>query len=681
MSAVKVMPSDALGVKLGANDSSSTFIKQGIRKEPLSSLPRSTESPVQWIQLLHAFDNQDLPGWPLLSPVKIQMQKCDKCNKEFFSPINYRRHTRVQHRLKKLDKDSLKSRDVLRVFWDKLSADEAKELVALKNVAMEDIPGATIIKALASMIRKSSFPPLPHFCINSGSALLEIVQAKPSRFPMPSQEFFSILDDASEKTFLSGSAISMQKYLFDGEVGKIGLDTKNLVAFVSFLLEQKLVEAWLADKDAEALRCQKLLVEEEEAAQKRQAELLERKRRKKLRQKEQKAKEMRNEDAVIRDQFDSMEAEPPLLILPSVAESDLDGPNLAEPLEISVCEKAQLPISEEADLKARSEIGFVENGSITSKNIKPQIYQPSNVLNWHEPPRPHTMSNGFYQVKNFSTSKPELNPKHGRRDLKVAHTVNNKKVWSRKMKPERDGENLKFRVQEAFMQVGQAKENELMIGSIAVNLGSYGTNEKSDYHEFPMDNCELKCQSLKMVNNAKERNSESDSIHGVANQSTVLAQRLCQEVNDSSPLGKEWEVDSSALEDNNCSLHEESCLTSSVDDCDAEFECSSLPPEVETPGSLLFSSEAARTFLSLRWKQAIASDHVKLVLSPELDNPALVSGDCPEISGSSIGGIPGYAENRMVNVPLWSEIAKPELKMKPEKGLKKIYVPKRLSKT
>ena len=29
------------------------------------------------------------------------------------------------------------------------------------------------------------------------------------------------------------------------------------------------VKAWLADKDAEALRCQKLLVEEEEAAQKR----------------------------------------------------------------------------------------------------------------------------------------------------------------------------------------------------------------------------------------------------------------------------------------------------------------------------------------------------------------------------------------------------------------------------
>jgi len=44
----------------------------------------------------------ELPGWPLLSPVKVQLQKCNKCSREFCSPINYRRHIRVQHRLKKL---------------------------------------------------------------------------------------------------------------------------------------------------------------------------------------------------------------------------------------------------------------------------------------------------------------------------------------------------------------------------------------------------------------------------------------------------------------------------------------------------------------------------------------------------------------------------------------------------
>lgn len=59
MSVIKVKTSNALGgVKLEGNDSSSTFMKQGIGKEPSPSLLRSAEIPVQWVQLLHAFDNQ-----------------------------------------------------------------------------------------------------------------------------------------------------------------------------------------------------------------------------------------------------------------------------------------------------------------------------------------------------------------------------------------------------------------------------------------------------------------------------------------------------------------------------------------------------------------------------------------------------------------------------------------------
>lgn len=77
------------------------------------------------------------------------------------------------------------------------------------------------------------------------NSLQDLVQARPSRFPISSQELFSILDDASEGTFLCGAAVSMQKYIFDGEAGKIGLDTKNLVACTSFLVEQKLVPFFL----------------------------------------------------------------------------------------------------------------------------------------------------------------------------------------------------------------------------------------------------------------------------------------------------------------------------------------------------------------------------------------------------------------------------------------------------
>lgn len=72
--------------------------------------------------------------------------------------------------------------------------------------------------------------------------LQDIVQGRPSRLPLPSQELFSFLDDASERTFLcAGTAESLKKYVFDGEAGKIGLETKNLIACTSFLLEQKLV--------------------------------------------------------------------------------------------------------------------------------------------------------------------------------------------------------------------------------------------------------------------------------------------------------------------------------------------------------------------------------------------------------------------------------------------------------
>lgn len=70
-----------------------------------------------------------------------------------------------------------------------------------------------------------------------------MVHAKPSRFPLSSQELFNILDDASEKTFLcAGTSVPVQKFLFNGEAGRTALEMKNLVACTSFLLEQKLVE-------------------------------------------------------------------------------------------------------------------------------------------------------------------------------------------------------------------------------------------------------------------------------------------------------------------------------------------------------------------------------------------------------------------------------------------------------
>lgn len=48
---------DAMKVDDG-NDSLDTFISQAIGKEPFLSFSRANDNPVQWIQLLHALDQQ-----------------------------------------------------------------------------------------------------------------------------------------------------------------------------------------------------------------------------------------------------------------------------------------------------------------------------------------------------------------------------------------------------------------------------------------------------------------------------------------------------------------------------------------------------------------------------------------------------------------------------------------------
>ena len=70
------------------------------------------------------------------------------------------------------------------------------------------------------------------------------MEGRSSVFPISSQELFAVLDDASEKTFLcAGTAVSLQKFVFDGEAAKVGMEMRNLIACASFLLEQKLVRA------------------------------------------------------------------------------------------------------------------------------------------------------------------------------------------------------------------------------------------------------------------------------------------------------------------------------------------------------------------------------------------------------------------------------------------------------
>ncbi|KAK3220681.1 hypothetical protein Dsin_014651 [Dipteronia sinensis] len=686
------------------NESLDTFIKQAIGKEPLLSFSRNGDSSVQWIQLLQALDQQELPGWPLLTPLKVQMQKCDKCSREFCSTINYRRHIRVQHRLKKLDKDSTKNRDLLGAFWDKLSVDETKEIISFKDVTLEEVPGSSIIKSLTTVIRKPGFSSLPQVCLRAGSALLDIFQARPTRFPISSQELFSILDDASEKTFLCGPAVSIQKYIFDGEAGKIGLETRNLVACTSFLVEQILVKAWLADKDAEALRCQKLLVEEEEADQRRQAELLERKRQKKLRQK---AKEQRHgEKADDKESSDdTLESLPPPELSSPLAASDSDAQNADEMPDhfTSSLEPFRHANSEEyVDYEVQTGFGNGYSDLGTGQNAERRMLQGNGrrhmivarrqVL----PPKSRGMPNGFHPSQNSQALKLGGGmQKHGiNRDSRTAPIVNGNKVWSRKPKPENDSRISQIRVlQEDVCQPEQTKNREVLIGSISVTLGNCNHQEDKSPAEAPYD-CQVEHPVAKKVNAPEKEKLKPDSMQSGANRSTVKCWRPVSRQGIKSPAGpvqngsRESEADVITGQAGDQTLSNESCLRSSAMN-DEPGNNSSLMENNSRPGSLQFNIHAAKAFLSERWKEAIASEHVKLFLPPESESPrhpevqtdyhvtVIQSSDCQKRN------VFGNADNRLVNnggAALESSTGggavKAKFRTKPDKGAKIKYIPK-----
>ncbi|XP_044506231.1 uncharacterized protein LOC123225930 isoform X2 [Mangifera indica] len=575
------------------------------------------------------FTLAELPGWPLLSTMKIQLQKCDKCSRELCSTINYRRHIRVHHRLKKLDKDSAKNRDLLGAFWDKLSVNEAKEVVSFNDVNLEGVTGSSIIKSLTAVIRKPIHVSLPQLCVRAGSALLDIVQARPSRFPISSQELFSILDDASEKTFLSGTAASMQKYIFDGEAGKSGLETRNLVACTSFLVEQILVKAWLADKDAEALRCQKLLVEEEEAAQRRQAELLERKRQKKLRQKEQKGKEQRHGERVDDNESTDGTAEsvPPPETSSPLATSDSDKQNAdALPDHVpSSLEPFQLANSDEDldhEVQAGSGNGYADLGP--GQNIERWMVQGSGrpqkvVIQHYLPPKSQGMLNGFHPSKNSqASSKLGGVQKHGNyRNVRASPVIGGNKVWSQKPKPKNDYGNLKPRVlNEAINQPQQDKNHEVLIGSISVTLAHCNHHDGRSVAEAQDDCIEEHRMPKKNYFTEKPIQSGTDrsnvkcwrpvSQHGTKVPAPV--QNGCRET--------EMDVNSGQAIDQ--TLSSESHLRLSMDDYnDGPGSSTSLMEDSMCPGSMQFDCHAAKAFLSERWKDAISAEHVKLILPPD----------------------------------------------------------------
>ncbi|KAL7003437.1 hypothetical protein U1Q18_004593 [Sarracenia purpurea var. burkii] len=633
------------------------------------------------------------------------MQKCDKCSWEFCSPINYRRHIRVHRRRSmNVDKESHKSRDLLGAFWDKLSLEEAKEIVSFMDVTLEEVPGSSIIRALTSFIRKPGYCTLPQAYVRAGSALLEIIQGRPSRLPVSSKELFAILDEASERTFLcAGTTESMQKYVFDGEAGKIGLEMKNLVACTSFLVEQKLVKAWVADKDAEALRCQKLLVEEEEAAQKRQAELLERKRQKKLRQKEQKVKEQANgESADSKDvTADALESSPSAETSSSSAEFESSSNALETIADHGppLLEAVQTLNTEEDAADVEVQFGFSNEyfDSGTFPNIERRTARGNGhrhlvISRWQVPKSQRSARNDSHSSQNPQVLKLEPMQKHSvQGDPRAAPVINGYKVWTRKPKSENEGEGLKSRLlKETINQTDQNKNSEVMIGSISVTLGSCIPQQQADGLAEAQDHSSTDHAISK--NSGQEKATKSDHIQAGLNRSTVKLWRPVsrQDTRGLMPVqsGSEESRENVIIigKGNDRMVPSESCLGSCASDDNNSYEGGNNSPllvegSVQPNGSL-FSSHAAKAFLAQRWKEAVAADHVKLVLCPEpepadTENERQVVTPPPDPRESSIVG---NSNKPPANVGVFesstAETVKPKFRIKPEKGGIIKYVPK-----
>ncbi|KAG6411348.1 hypothetical protein SASPL_129429 [Salvia splendens] len=658
------------------NDSLDTFIRQAIGKEPLLPFPRTVDSSVPWIQLFQALDQPDLPGWPLLTPAKVQMQRCKKCSREFCSPINYRRHIRVHRRSLNINKECHKSRDLLAVFWDKLSLEQTKELVSFNDIILKDIPGSSVVKALASSLRRPGVWTLPQAYVKAGATLLDIIQAKPSRLPISSQELFSILDDASENTFLcAGTAESVQKYVFDGETDKNSLELKNLVALTSFLFEQQLVKAWVADKDAEALRCQKLLVEEEEAEQKRQVVILERKKQKKLRQKQQKIKEQyygcsRDLDVYV-DAVDR----------PTLAEaSDLSSPSdpNSNSKEVPTTSDSVQPQNKEPDedigaqFDARSEHKIhgdspaVELQMVVANGLR---HVATNCLQALKSQRGSRY--GPHANLNLRTLNPELMHKFGPSKDRSLHNGN--KVWTKKLKTNNDGENPRSPLQEVSSHHIEQNNGEVIIGSISVTLKSYFDQQQASHPNERQDTCGTEHAVLKKKT-ASEKPAKSNSLQSGTNR---VATRLWRPVSRGESKNVPPVSRSNADPDDNATLSKVHDHTSSSersgqsqsldsDGCHNGKQSHVVSVENAQPGLVPFSIEAAKEFFARRWKDAISGDHVKLVLSSEHKHHGC--SDIQHASDPPRSNAPNHDENQFSRTV--------QVAIKPEKSVKFKYIPK-----
>lgn len=345
----------------------------------------------------------------------------------------------------------------------------------------------------------------------------------------------------------------------------------------------------------------------------RQAELLERKRQKKLRQKEQRSKEQKLEektdiegsvDETIEDVLLEESSSPQ-----TECHSERDSLGILPDHTPSSIETSQHSLTDE-DEDSVSHSGFhsgYPEHLPTDHNGEQQKLQMNGhkhvISQWQALPKTQRgLSNGFRADQNCQGLKNGDMRRHGNHvQSRVAPIVNGKKVWSRKPKPERDGDRFQARIQEeATVQAEEIKSHEVLIGSISVALGN--CNQESKDPVGTPDDCQDGHQTPKKINNHLEKFIKPDSIQTATNRVMVKLWRPVSRngtkyaMPDQSENGEsEAEVITEKLEDqallNSYSPH-------SLDGDTGDFGNNSLIQEEPAPIGLEFSSRAAKAFLA-----------------------------------------------------------------------------------
>ncbi|KAM3376031.1 putative protein isoform X1 [Capsicum galapagoense] len=652
------------------NYSLDTSFRQAMGKENLLPLPRMGESPVQWIQWLHSIDQPDITAWPLSYASKFQMQKCEKCSREFCSPINHRRHIRLHRRSLNFDKESRKYRDLLGAFWDKLSVDETKEVVSLHGISLEEISGSSLVHALATALGKPGFWSLPRVYVKAGSKLLEVIQAKPSGLPVTSKELFNILDDASERTSYVLAQLSPWKNMFSKEKlpKLVSTQTIWLLALASFLNRSCSVKAWVAYKHAEALRCQKLLFEEEEAAQKRQAELLERKKVKKLRQKEQKAREQSSEEKrnleVLADCFEIPLAE--VHSLPGPSDSYLNNPDV--PLDPSTFSS-----NEDMSVESQCDLSHHHLDSVKVQNVEPQPVSANNRRLSANPEWQAPKSQRFGQNGNNQNHQAKVEPLQKHKDSGTP--VNSSKIWTRKVRVGSDDASILEVRKEAIDQ--KQRNSEVMIGSVSIPVKDCSTDQQGNCPAEARDDFGITEHAMPRKCNIVEKLAKRNAFQiGASRAAAKLWRPVRHEVGRQDP---EEGVMSLKFDDWTSSPLQSFPLGSSGSRKNCQV------PDGNAHQDLGCSSIAAKTFLSQRWREAIAGDPVTLVISPDTE----LSGrpDVPNTSSKTVPAsdsgeqcVVSRADNQLAKDGVLNSSSsrnnKDKFRPKPTKGIKTKYIPK-----